>query len=185
MAAATRSLTETQFDNDVIPFTQFGQQKGDGTVDIKSIVWREVALYEPGNVVQWILYLHRHQHLESNLLILAVINILGLGAVYPLQWVIYAETRLPCILMDIFLEPDMFSDQAGAFKACSQFIDPSSVSMLIFHSTECLIRDRGFSTIPFLPPCWHAPSQSCGETQQSMCQRTHTSYEGLLSNFME
>lgn len=34
----------------------------------------------------------------------------------PPQWRIWAETRQPCVLVDMLLEPGIFSEEEGSFK---------------------------------------------------------------------
>ncbi|THH31241.1 hypothetical protein EUX98_g2954 [Antrodiella citrinella] len=103
------------------PLTQFGRTNVDGTVDVLSVDWTQVALLEPENVAQWMFYLHRNQHPQT----IRLLHTLAPGYTHPgdimppnitPQWYVYEESGLPGILMDIVSEPDMYCLESGSFK---------------------------------------------------------------------
>lgn len=89
-----------------------------GVVDLSTIAWDQVALLEPEHVVEWLYYLHRHQSGSQVLALLTALSP-GLGNYTNAdtsQWEIYAQTGLSHAILDILIEPDMFSCEDNAFS---------------------------------------------------------------------
>ncbi|TCD66138.1 hypothetical protein EIP91_001747, partial [Steccherinum ochraceum] len=76
-----------------------------------SVDWQLVVAREPENVSRWISYLHIHQmHDLTPALVALTTSYDGIRpGTGPTQWHAYVRTHLPCVLMDIILEEDMFS----------------------------------------------------------------------------
>lgn len=77
-----------------------------------------VALKEPQNVSDWIVYLHTHESPAIHSLLRRVQETLDevvANSQYLAQWRIYAQSHLPLILMDIVLDRKMFSPDPRAF----------------------------------------------------------------------
>ncbi|TCD66127.1 hypothetical protein EIP91_001736 [Steccherinum ochraceum] len=100
------------------PATRFGQRAG----GISSMQWLMVVAHEPRKVVPWIHYLQRRRENESlQALISSLARLMdqyhGVNGERPPQWLALAETKLPCVLMDIVTAPGMFSpDDEDPFK---------------------------------------------------------------------
>ncbi|KAH8094542.1 hypothetical protein BXZ70DRAFT_363960 [Cristinia sonorae] len=102
-----------------VPTTQFARRRhADGTVDIDSIDWVQVALKEPRSVAAWIKYLHKHENAQILTLLFEVSKILHVAAHAAMQpqWAEYVDSKLHCVIMDILCEPDMFARDEDVFK---------------------------------------------------------------------
>ena len=107
-----------------MPPTKFGRPviRKDGAADLSTMRWASVAQHETEKVVDWVHFLHQHNHVGIRLLLRAVFLVLGTfsrtEATPP--HILPLKTRLPCALMEILSEPDMFSSEAS-FKVCRTF----------------------------------------------------------------
>ncbi|TCD66121.1 hypothetical protein EIP91_001730 [Steccherinum ochraceum] len=98
------------------PPTLFGERLlNDNSEDILTVKWPLVAAHEPKRIVEWIVYLHRRQHDWIKMLLPIMDGILATPSQRPRQWKVWAATKLPCILMDILLEEDMFAEDESRF----------------------------------------------------------------------
>jgi len=106
------------------PATQFGWTT-DTTlgVDISTVDWERIAKEEPDNVGQWILHLHRHEYPEVRQLLRLLAHTSTRQHIWPyevpLVWDSFERSGVPCILMQIVLEKDMFSEEPNTFKSLS------------------------------------------------------------------
>lgn len=90
-------------------------------VYLSSVDFPRVVSFEPDRVAEWILYLHRHKQgwVVTDLLACTHMHIRShVHAPFP-QWISFIKTNLPIVLMDIVLEPDMFSLEKDAVKVSS------------------------------------------------------------------
>lgn len=80
--------------------------------------WAKLELEQPNLVVKMISDMHRSQDWRMNELLRTIITSWGIftGGKQHRNWKIYTKQLLPCILMDIMSEPDMFSKEQGVFK---------------------------------------------------------------------
>lgn len=126
------------------PSTKFGKLVNvDGSANIHSIDWTRVALKEPQNVSDWIVYLHNNESPAIHSLLRRVQETLDeivANSQYMEQWRIYAQSHLPLILMDIVLDRKMFSP------------DPNVFTVSFFGSFQCtpeltIFVDRIWNTV--------------------------------------
>ncbi|THH30452.1 hypothetical protein EUX98_g3730 [Antrodiella citrinella] len=98
------------------------------TIDVTSIDWWDVTMLSPSTVGTWVLYLHQKECPAANDLldfisptgeITLLADMTSFTGTRHIEWEALAESDLPCILMDIVSELDMFSDRQGAFKSIS------------------------------------------------------------------
>ena len=108
------------------PSTRFGKLTilEDGAC-VSNVNWTQVVLYEPERVAEWLLYLHRHELKIIDDFIKVVDDSLPTPedledekVLNSPQWKAYIETQLSCVVMDILLEPGMFSEDPSTFKVC-------------------------------------------------------------------
>ena len=110
-----------------LPSTKFGRPciRKDGTVDLSTVRWSSVVFHEPEMVVGWVSFLHQRNCVKIRPLLHAVVSVLSTfksefspsrTRMTPLRIKLF-KTQLPCVLMDILLEPDMFSSEE-TFKVC-------------------------------------------------------------------
>lgn len=119
------------------PTTRFGSLLDDGngavSTHASSIDWSQVVADEPDNVVPWLLYLHRRQHLAIKDLFPALREQLKQCDSHTPQWNSFLHTGLPSALIDMASESDMFSLEVGAFKvsrSCTSELLPHFYSFL-------------------------------------------------------
>ncbi|TCD67818.1 hypothetical protein EIP91_011880 [Steccherinum ochraceum] len=107
------------------PPTQYATRyHRDGRAEVTSVDWWRVINLEPTQVAQWVQFLHTTGCPEVYELLKCLSNFLNRdhkleSGGEPTQWYAYVETQLPCILVDMVSEPDMFQDDPTAFKSVS------------------------------------------------------------------
>ncbi|TCD67068.1 hypothetical protein EIP91_000581 [Steccherinum ochraceum] len=93
----------------------------DGRADVTSVDWEQVVNFEPTHTVEWIQYLHAAGLPEIRALLSCLATLIDRNGKVepgpPMQWDAYAEAQLPCVLLDIASEPDMFQHDPVAFKS--------------------------------------------------------------------
>ncbi|TCD68668.1 hypothetical protein EIP91_010190 [Steccherinum ochraceum] len=106
-----------------------GTQLGNDGRQQSATDWKRVALLQPQNNARWLLYLHQNEKLGVYDLIAGIDSVMDdLSRPGPpsrlspskhtsLQlWNMYAQSRFPCVVMDILIGPDMFCESESAFK---------------------------------------------------------------------
>lgn len=108
-----------------------------------SIDWARVVLDEPSQITKWILYLHKRQHPEASNLFAALQTVLESEiqsiknrSTYrerSCQWSAYRDANLPCVLIDLLLEPGLFSvgDDDPSRKKVSYVYERRNVLLII------------------------------------------------------
>ena len=90
----------------------------DGLPDTESAQWSQVMIEEPKHVADWLYYLH-HTEDEAFLDLITVLLQNIVKATHneePLCWPALVKTNLPTVLMNILLDPEMFSQEEDALK---------------------------------------------------------------------
>ncbi|KAH8094466.1 hypothetical protein BXZ70DRAFT_947572 [Cristinia sonorae] len=97
-----------------LPRTRYGRLDGDRNVILTSVDWLKVVTKEHEYVGDWIYHLHRKRHpIVEHLLHVMLTTICAAaasGSISQSRWRPYDAAHLPCVLMDILCEPDLFDD---------------------------------------------------------------------------
>lgn len=108
------------------PRTQHAQQYDrTGSAVVTTVDWAKVVVQEPHTVVQWFIYLHHNAHPEALRFLYELGEVLDITDRFgrlrrprPAVWTEYARQKLPCILMEVLCDPNMFSEDITVFKVC-------------------------------------------------------------------
>ncbi|THH33952.1 hypothetical protein EUX98_g220 [Antrodiella citrinella] len=100
--------------------------------DLTCVDWQRVALQESMRVVEWIRYMHQHEHKAVLKLLEALRPAINYGEQRTPQWRNLAITGLPVVLVEILTEDGMFSTTPGAFKDIKYSIAIMSMLALCF-----------------------------------------------------
>ncbi|TCD65185.1 hypothetical protein EIP91_003007 [Steccherinum ochraceum] len=100
------------------PPTRFADRLQRDIDPIGRVSWSLVVSEEPEKVAAWLLYLHRREHRIVYELAVVLTDVLKsvTRKEHPQQCKIWAQTRLACVVMDLVMEPGMFSDDEDSFK---------------------------------------------------------------------
>ncbi|TCD60012.1 hypothetical protein EIP91_010911, partial [Steccherinum ochraceum] len=116
------------------PGTRFAREyDAEGNPKLNTIDWEKLSVHEPDRVAAWILYLHKNECTCEALAFLPILyKTMNYGGSRPPQWAAFSKAALPCVLMDIACEDDMFQERScdEAFKTLNYGI--KIVSLLGF-----------------------------------------------------
>ncbi|TCD66133.1 hypothetical protein EIP91_001742 [Steccherinum ochraceum] len=86
------------------------------TGDLSTVPWKEVVSSEPATASGWIKELYRNERPEIYPFLLALRPSLTPYCMSPSRWAIHRDADLTDIVMDILLEPGIFSSHQGTYK---------------------------------------------------------------------
>lgn len=86
------------------------------TEDLSTVPWKEVVSSEPATASGWIKELYRNERPEIYHFLRALRPSLTLPRMSSSRWAIHRDANLTDVVMDIVLEPGIFSSHQGTYK---------------------------------------------------------------------